>query len=174
MGAVLFTACAISVLACAYSVWRAARSADEAQASANRLLTTQGKIAGVISALEEHELRWRKLNGKLSSVATEVTELHEAFYGAIDQYDELVGRPDNFPPTLGTRDLIRELNGSTGLKVCENYALAQINGPDSEAAKCSCGFCTEKRAQRAATRRSQLPKTVGEMHDAAKRGLAQP
>lgn len=87
----------------------------------------------------------RKLSGKFYAMRREVEEAQEELQ---------LPAPENAP-------------------VCENWQRAQDEGPRSAAAKCECDYCDLQRSKRAALRRAQLPKNVAEMHDAAKRGLAQ-
>jgi len=54
--------------------------------------------------------------------------------------------------------------------VCENYKVAQRDGPNCEAAACSCEYCEAKRVERKEFRARAVPKTAQEKRDAIERG----
>lgn len=53
---------------------------------------------------------------------------------------------------------------------CENWLIAQRDGPRSAAAKCECADCTRRRSEREAFRAQHVPKTTQERKDAIDRG----
>lgn len=53
---------------------------------------------------------------------------------------------------------------------CENWLIAQRDGPRSAAAKCECADCTRRRAEREAFRALHVPKTTQERKRAIEKG----
>ena len=125
--AVLFT-----VLTCgvgAFFAFKAAQSAEKAEHSEHRLAIMRGQVRGMEVMLTALDEQLRKLAGKVHA---------DAYWrGKRDEQPELV--PDDQP---------RAPMGSE----CENWKIAQRDGPSSPAASCECAYCEAKRADRAARR----------------------
>ena len=54
--------------------------------------------------------------------------------------------------------------------VCENWGIAQREGPRSDAASCECDYCTERRKLREHVRAQLVPKTNAERKNAIEKG----
>jgi hypothetical protein len=140
MGAaeVLLTGFALFAMAfCAYFAWRAGESAESAKHSEHRLAIMRGQVAGLEAAVVALDDRLKRLNGKVAA---------DRYWN--NQRDE---QPQLAPvrPDGSSRD------------VCENWALAQREGPTSAAAQCVCDYCESMRADRAARRAKLPPKPIG-------------
>lgn len=48
--------------------------------------------------------------------------------------------------------------GAPNGSVCENWALAQLDGPQSKAARCDCEYCDSMRRARAAVKAALVPR----------------
>jgi len=110
-----------------YVAYRASQYADRADHEAKRLRNMIGRLTALEGSHESLYAQHRKLAGKF-----------HAQKWAAEQQVEL----DDEPPAVS-----KPLPN-----ICDNWRIAQIEGPRSEAAKCECSFCTQARAQRAAFR----------------------
>lgn len=99
--------------------------ADRAAHSEHRLSIQRGKVAGLEASLMGLDAKFQKLAGRVYA----------------DQYWR--GQKEEQP-------LLEPV--SPDGSVCENWAIAQSEGPSSSAALCGCAYCESKRADRAARR----------------------
>lgn len=106
-------------------------SATDAENEARSLRVMRGRIIALEAAHESLHQRHQKLAGK--------------YYASAANADATVERCPN------TQDFVGDEHAPGW---CENYGLAQVQGPQSKAAKCECAFCEHMREQRAALRKS--------------------
>jgi len=104
------------------------RWANEAAADADNLRRTLGRITALESEHATIMSQIAKLRGKVYALRPEPPFTPES-------------QTTTFPSM-----------------VCENYAIAQSQGPQSKAAQCECDYCTRKRAERAQLRAAMLPR----------------
>jgi hypothetical protein len=57
---------------------------------------------------------------------------------------------------------------------CENFALAQLEGPTSAAASCECDYCVSMREARSRVKAALTPKSQAARIQAMRDGLSQP
>lgn len=154
--AIMLTACALCALSSGACLWRTIALTDRAEHAANRLLRSQGKIAALETQCEDFTARWRKINGRLSSVEGVI---HDALDEAEDD-----PRPDDYPPAVSRSDIA----------VCDNWARGCDEGPLSAAARCPCGYCETQREQRRRQRLAAVPTTVRAQGELAKLNAVKP
>lgn len=106
----------------------ARESAAKAAHSEHRLAIQRGQVAGLEAALMGLDAKFQKLAGRVYA--------DEYWRGKNDRQPELM------PSAAAGLDSVE----------CGNWAIAQREGPLSEAAKCECAYCEAKRADRAARR----------------------
>jgi hypothetical protein len=141
---VLLTGCAICAALCGWFAYIATSARDSCAHSEARLQTQRGRIVGLAGALENLHAQHRKLAGRV--YADKQWRDARASGGDFTREDwEAHGvKLDNPTHTL------------VGV-VCDNWRIAQVEGPTSQAARCECAYCVEARANRAHVR-SQLLK----------------
>jgi hypothetical protein len=113
--------------------------------------------------------------GKFNAMAGRVVALEGAHESLLAQHRKLSGK-FHAQAALNARhdeEAVEEVSERPTLSspFCANYGQAQLEGPRSPAARCECGYCSEMRYRRDATKSALLPKTNSERHDAAKAGL---
>ena len=113
---------------CVYFAWRAGISAEKASHSEHRLAIMRGQVRGLEVALAALDASHQKLAGRI--------------YAGM--------RRDREPANAEANELVAGVE-------CEYWAIAQQDGPNSEAAKCGCAWCEAKRAERARRRASMRP-----------------
>lgn len=133
----LFTAFAAFAAIAGVFARHAQVCAASAQRSAERLLGMRSELGAVEAALQSLTAQHRKLAGRVYA-------------------DEYWNGQRAEQPQLDVHAPVSERD--TG--GCENYRIAQIEGPQSQAAKCECALCVEARAARAAFRSQVVPKTA--------------
>lgn len=109
---------------------KARESADRAAHSEHRLAIMRGQVGGLEAALMGLDAKFQKLAGRVYA--------DEYWRGKKAEQPEL--QPSAFAGIDSTE--------------CGNWAIAQREGPTSEAAKCECSYCEAKRADRARRRAS--------------------
>lgn len=123
---VFFTGFALlAVLACAYWAYEARAAAQKAEHSEHRLAIMRGQVRGMEVSLEALDARFKSLAGRVYA--------DEYWRGKDDAQPELQPVGVEAPE-------------------CPNWAIAQREGPQSEAAKCEDSYCAARRADRAARR----------------------
>lgn len=153
---IVFTALQLVILSFGvYLVWRAGdheRSAldtlHDIEATALKLRAERDRVTVAERELDALRRELRKLSGK--------------FYAA--------QREAEVAAALGV-DLGDEFGQ---LDICENWAVAKVEGPTSAAAQCQCNYCLAQRAQRDAQRRALVPPTVRGQAEAAKLNAGKP
>lgn len=58
--------------------------------------------------------------------------------------------------------------------ICDNWSIAQRDGPRSDAASCECSYCVGRRAERRALRAALVPKTVQGQAEVARINAGKP
>lgn len=145
----LFTALAVVAVLAA---WLANGARVACERAARRMDAMRGRLIAVESSLDSLDRSHRKLSGKFYA------ELHRADGEAEERIDAAVELD------------MRRGDGS----ICENFKVAQLEGPSSVAASCECDFCTRQRELRRALKAQLMPKGQGARVQAMKRGLGQP
>jgi len=131
-------------LAAGIAIWAAIvarRAGSRAESEARRLSVMRGRVLTMEAELEALTSQHRSLRGK--------------FYASRGQKEET---PHEDPATL------------ENWEVCDNFQLAQRDGPRSPASACECAYCTDQRARRAAARAAFVPKGQPARLEAIKRG----
>lgn len=129
---------------------RAADTAEEVQEACIALRTEAVRITATERELEALRRELRKLSGK--------------FYASQRE------QPDDDPPPVSERDTAPPVVAP----FCANYGQAQIEGPNSKAARCECDYCAEMRARRDLSRAQLVPKTVQGQAALAKLNASKP
>lgn len=130
---------ATGALICALHAWK---SASRCELHASRLRGAVGRIAGQEAHTDSLTQQLQKLRGQ--------------FYALKQRID------DEPPPELAPVSIDDTGNlFSPVAAFCANYGKAQIEGPQSAAAACKCGYCVEMRQRRAEFRAAKIPATVG-------------
>lgn len=137
MDAMLLTGSLLAALVCAWCAYDARSSARLAESEAHTLRASKGRIVGLEHGLENLHHQHRKLAGRVYA--------NERFDVVDDNQEgsELVPIP--------------ELDGRV---LCDNWKLAQVEGPQSRAAKCECQYCVAARAARSAARAALVPRAI--------------
>lgn len=145
MTAVLFTGLCTAILGAffAFVAWRHSEAARNHHLLVDRalakLLQLRGQIAGHDSALTSQLAQLQKLRGQFY-----------ALKAALE---------DPSPPPPPPPDSQQRLFADTP-PLCENWNLAQREGPLSPAARCDCNYCAEMRHRRDLARKELIPKTA--------------
>lgn len=116
-----------------YFAWRAGLSAEKAEHSEHRLAIMRGQVRGLEVSLTALDESHRKLAGKVHA---------DAYWRG--QREE--------QPLLSPAAQVYA--GDEPLGACENWAIAQREGPTSAAARCECVYCATRRNDRANRRAS--------------------
>lgn len=128
---VLFTVLSLCALVvCALLALDARESAIRAGQSEHRLSIMRGQVKGLEVGLTALDESHKKLAGRVYA--------DQYWRGKRDEQPELT------PSAFAGVDSVE----------CGNWAIAQREGPLSEAAKCECSYCEAKRADRARRRAS--------------------
>jgi len=94
------------------------------------------------------------LEGQIESLAAQHRKLSGKFHA------EKSERNAETPPSADVGLAPAELRmpaSFTAWPICDNYDRGRREGPDSDAANCECGYCSEMRGRRAATKAALLP-----------------
>lgn len=152
---ILLMACSfVALLGCLWTFTRAQRVADDAAESERQAQRTALKLT-------EDRTRLTAAEREIETLRRELRKLSGKFYAAMREAEEeaaeLEDQREAAPPyVIGARDA----TGGLFAPVCENYQQAQVEGPQSAAARCECRYCLEMRQRRAAVRSALVPKTV--------------
>jgi len=125
----LYTALLIASAVCA---WRTRRHADRAESAARKLEHARGRLVSLESAFDSLERAHKKLSGRFYARRAETVDVEHI------QHQE--------------EQAARALNDSGAFGICNNWRIAQVEGPFSEAAACECDFCVQTRQARAQIR----------------------
>lgn len=116
-------------------------------------------------AAHDSALDVRKRTGKLDAAVEDIAALSKRLGKLAGRfYREL--RDDPVEPTPEPANIA----GAP----CENWASAQREGPQSEAASCECTFCQASRAARARVKAALTPKSQADRIKSMRDGLSQP
>jgi ABC-type nickel/cobalt efflux system permease component RcnA len=143
----------------AWFVWAASRHAEDAERSAEGVRHARAKIIALDAALESLEAQHKKLNGRFYALRQELD-----IEGADTENAVMHRAAHNAGPVLPLDSLI----------VCEQWQLAQQDGPSSPAAQCQCAYCMRRRAERERARNELVPKTVRGQAEMAKLNAGKP
>ena len=139
----ILTGCSAALLiGCMICAALAFQARNECIETENSLRRYVGRIAALEAELEVLQKQLQKLRGKLYATKA-------------DEQERL------------TNEIARPFLGGV---ICENWKLAQRDGPRSAGAKCECDYCTAKRAEREALRAQLVPRTAKERADALEKG----
>lgn len=127
-----------------YFAWRAGTSADACEKHAKAAALQRAKVVGLEGALDSLHSQHLKLRGQF-----------HAFKAQLDQ-DELPLIESDVQALKGRLDPTPRFDNP-----CENYLVAQRDGPTSPAAQCECVFCEQMRAQRRDFRAAARAKVNG-------------
>lgn len=128
----------VALIGCFLAYTRAEAHAD----ATHDYLSTAEKIA---LALRAERDRVTTLEREVDALRRELRKLSGKFYASLRE-DE--------PTVIDT--VKNDNNEHVPVSLfCPNYGIAQKEGPQSKAAKCDCGYCSEMRARREAFRREQ-------------------
>lgn len=131
----------LCVVVCVFLTMRSSQIGDACAYQSNMLKTMRGRLIA-----NEHSIE-------------ALAAAHKKFVGKISKERALVEQPS---PPAEEQQLFED--------ECENYRVAQIEGPLSQAASCECEFCVAKRAARRAVKNVLMPRTTADRLDAIKRG----
>lgn len=124
-------------LAGAWCLWRCTSLAEQCEVGVRRVRAMAARLLALESGLETLTAQHVRLRG--------------AFYAE-----------RRFRPSQEREELEREdrdvVDG--GETVCMNYAVAQQDGPNSDAAHCECGYCSQRRMAKRELRNASVPKTA--------------
>lgn len=114
-----------------YACAKAMDAFQRAEHAAQRLRSMVARLTALEADHESLYTQHRKLAGK--------------FHAAKWLQEQQAEEPDGY---------VREVTGQPPqiANICENYQRAQVEGPQSPAAKCECLFCVRSRDERAALR----------------------
>jgi len=156
---ILFTAIAlVALLGCFLAVTRTERTQERCKDYADTIEIAKH------AALEDRH-RVTSLERDVAALRRELRKLSGKFYATLAQIED---EPDDSAE-------VDEFAGIQPLDAqCDNWTLAQRDGPTSDAAKCECVYCLSRRAERRALRAALVPKTVGAQADLAKLNAGKP
>jgi len=114
---------------------------------ANRLRACIGRITSMEGTLDSLTQQLQKLRGQFY-----------AFKSAVEDGAYPVENDPPYPHYSERKEQPRLFADSP--PVCENYARAQVEGPQSTAARCDCNYCADMRHRRDEVRKALIPKTA--------------
>ncbi|HZN25345.1 MAG TPA: hypothetical protein VFB75_14055 [Burkholderiales bacterium] len=152
-------------MACAWIAWVCLRAADrahgfylKAEAQALALKAERDRVTVAERDTEALRRELRKLSGVFYAFKTKTEdELDEELDGNSFAIESAIACP----------------TGIAG-SICDNWSIAQRDGPRSEAASCECSYCVGRRAERRALRAALVPKTVQGQAEVAKLNAGKP
>lgn len=121
-------------------------------------------VVSVVTKLRGERDRVAVIEREVDALRRELRKLSGRFYAAQRELVEEVA-DSNLQPLADPLALH---------PVCENYALAQTQGPRSDAAKCDCPYCHARREGKRAFRDQQVPRTVQGQADLARLNAGKP
>jgi len=145
MGSTAFVLlCALASVAGAWSAWR---HAGDARSARDDLRTQKSKLTAQEAQTEVLAHQLAKLRGQFFAFKKQADEREEDR----DDREEEYG--------LGV-EAAQFAASPTAWTPCENFKLAQVEGPQSKAASCECLYCSRQRRARGALRAALIPKTA--------------
>lgn len=137
----ILTVCSLLLLiATMYAASVAIGAATRAGRTADRLRSAMATISGLEASTESLTQQLQKLRGTFYAFKAAVEEPQPTV-----DYDE----SGNFYPP----------EPAPG-QICENFRVAQLEGPTSPAAQCDCGYCAAMRQAREQLRARAVPRTA--------------
>lgn len=164
MGPIEILSTALSLFAflgCLLAYTRAEREAD--------------RCCDLAREYEQHVLQIKNERNRISALERDTEVLRNslrkvsgAFYASLREVDDEPCR------ACGTRALNDKHEHVFSAPVCENYAIAQREGPLHAAARCDCNYCQGRRAAKAEFREREVPKTAQAQGDLARLNASKP
>lgn len=162
---VAFVGCLLSLTSGNKQLARAHNFADAAETHFVALRSERDRLSTAEREIEALRRELRKLSGKFYATQREANDDAAAAY-----YDRTDYPPNVFPREIrnGRRAAPEPAGAVTPTQlVCENWLLAQTEGPGSKPSQCECFYCMTERNRRAAEkaailRERQKPVTGGE------------
>lgn len=154
------------MLAGVWFTFAASRHSEDAERSAESLRHMRAKLISLDAAFESLEAQHKKLNGRFYALRQELD-----FEGADAESEASTMERRREGSWNALRGGPLPLDAQT---VCEQWAIAQRDGPHSPAARCECAYCTERRAHRERQRNALVPKTVQGQAEMAKLNAGKP
>lgn len=142
----LYTLALIVALTCA---WVTRRHADRADRAARKLEAARGRLVSLEAAVDSIDRSHRKLSGRF--YAERQQRLEDVDVAHVQHNDEMTARQFG----------------------CENWRIAAIEGPRSEAASCECEYCVSMREARRQAKAQLVPKGQAARVDAIRKGQSQ-
>jgi len=162
----LFTAIQLVILiACVLALTRTERIFDACR-------ELRGEIESTCARILEERSRLTGLERDVDALRRELRKLSGKFYAAQREAQDDAEDLDTYANDLtATHNLIAHANRAS---ICDNWSVAQIAGPNSDAASCECSYCVGRRAERRALRAALVPKTVQGQAEIAKLNAGKP
>ena len=148
----LLTVIAVLVV---YWAYRAQSDRLACERAVRRVEAMRGRLITLEASVDSLDRSHRKLSGKFHA------EMHRSS-GEMEERIDAAQQLD-----VNRQEL-------AGVIACDNFKIAQIDGPTSPAASCECDYCTRQRELRRAIKAQLMPKGQGARIEAMKRGLGQP
>lgn len=137
----ILTVCSLLLLiATMYAASVAIGAATRAGRTADRLRSAMATISGLEASAESLTQQLQKLRGTFY-----------AFKAAVEEPQFAADDPPPDPAPGATR---------ADSRGCDNFRIAQLEGPDSRAAQCDCGYCNAMRRAREELRARAVPRTA--------------
>lgn len=124
-------------LGSAWAFWKAFSILEAVSRTERRFGAALGQLKGHEARLDSQESQLNKLRGMVYAVKRELAE----------------EEPEPAAPSTTAHP-----NPDAWLTPCENWKLAQLDGPGSRAAACECGYCTSMRAEKERVRKLFRPR----------------
>lgn len=140
-------------------------------------------VQRIVDQCHQHALKAESAALKLRDERARVTVLERDVEALRRELRKLSGK---FYATLREAEAVAESREDSGEQLatvhaevprapfCPNYGQAQIEGPQSPAAACECGYCVEMRARREQFRSLAVPRTVRGQAELAKLNAGKP
>lgn len=129
----------VCLIGCFLAYTRAQKEADTAEAWRNNIETNALKLRTELPRLTAAER-------EIETLRRELRKLSGKFYASQREEIEIADTYASDP--IATHNLVP----------CDNYAIAQREGPNSKAAKCECDYCTRRRKEKAEFKQRQAEK----------------
>jgi len=120
------------------------------------------EIERICGKVAEERSRLTGLERDVDALRRELRKLSGKFYAAQRAEEDDAGSWD------------APLAHAIPASICDNWSVAQIAGPNSDAASCECSYCVGRRAERRALRAALVPKTVQGQAEVAKLNAGKP
>lgn len=157
---VILTGCVLALTRCERLYEGARDTLRDVERHCSKIAEERSRLTGLERDLDALRRELRKLSGNFYAFRTKVEE-------ELPEDDEL--------ERLGYGDgnVDRRAFALAG-SICDNWSIAQRDGPKSDAASCECSYCVGRRAERRALRAALVPKTVQGQAETAKLNAGKP